>query len=49
MAPMRSPIRRRANAWRPMQLSLKNAEETGRAALGDLTGLTLGFNSLDGD
>ncbi|MEO8419946.1 MAG: imelysin family protein [Hyphomicrobium sp.] len=33
----------------PMQLSLKNAEETGRAALGDLTGQTLGFNSLDGD
>ena len=33
----------------PMLLSLKNAEETGRAALGDLTGQTLGFNSLDGD
>ena len=33
----------------PMQLSIKNAEETGRAALGDLTGQTLGFNSLDGD
>ena len=33
----------------PMLFSLKNAEETGRAALGDLTGLSLGFNSLDGD
>jgi predicted lipoprotein len=33
----------------PMLLSLKNAETTGRAALGDLTGQTLGFNSLDGD
>jgi hypothetical protein len=33
----------------PMLLSLKNAEEVGRAALGDLTGQTLGFNSLDGD
>ena len=33
----------------PMLLSLKNAEDTGRAALGDLTGQTLGFNSLDGD
>jgi predicted lipoprotein len=33
----------------PMLLSLKNAEATGRAALGDLTGQTLGFNSLDGD
>jgi predicted lipoprotein len=33
----------------PMLLSLKSAEETGRAALGDLTGQTLGFNSLDGD
>ncbi len=33
----------------PMLLSLKNAEELGRAALGDLTGQTLGFNSLDGD
>ncbi len=33
----------------PMLLSLKNAEETGRAALGDLTGQSLGFNSLDGD
>lgn len=32
-----------------MQLSLKNAEETGRAALGQLTGQALGFNSLDGD
>ncbi len=33
----------------PMVYSLKNAEETGRAALGSLTGLSLGFNSLDGD
>lgn len=33
----------------PMLFSLKNAEDTGRAALGDLTGQTLGFNSLDGD
>ncbi|HEY8248894.1 MAG TPA: imelysin family protein [Hyphomicrobium sp.] len=33
----------------PMLLSLKNAEDTGRAALGALTGQTLGFNSLDGD
>lgn len=33
----------------PMLLALKNAEETGRAALGELTGRTLGFNSLDGD
>lgn len=33
----------------PMLLSLKNAEETGRSALGDLTGQSLGFNSLDGD
>ncbi len=33
----------------PVLLSLKNAEETGRAALGDLTGQSLGFNSLDGD
>lgn len=33
----------------PLLLSLKNAEDVGRAALGDLTGQTLGFNSLDGD
>ena len=33
----------------PMLFSLKNAEETGRAALGELTGLSLGFNALDGD
>jgi predicted lipoprotein len=33
----------------PMLLSLKNAEVTGRPALGDLTGQSLGFNSLDGD
>ncbi len=33
----------------PMQLSLKNAEEVGRSALADLTGLALGFNALDGD
>ena len=33
----------------PMLLALKNAEETGRPALGDLTGQALGFNSLDGD
>jgi predicted lipoprotein len=33
----------------PMLLSLKSAESTGRAALGDLTGQTMGFNSLDGD
>jgi predicted lipoprotein len=33
----------------PMLLSLKSAESTGRAALGDLTGQTIGFNSLDGD
>ncbi len=33
----------------PMIYSLKNAEETGRGALGSLTGLSLGFNSLDGD
>jgi predicted lipoprotein len=33
----------------PMILSLKNAEETGRSALSSLTGLSLGFNSLDGD
>jgi uncharacterized protein len=33
----------------PMMYSLKNAEETGRAALGTLTGSMLGFNSLDGD
>lgn len=33
----------------PMVYSLKNAEETGRAAFGTLTGSSLGFNSLDGD
>jgi uncharacterized protein len=33
----------------PMVFSLKNAEETGRGALATLTGLSLGFNSLDGD
>jgi predicted lipoprotein len=33
----------------PMLLSLESAEATGRAALGDLTGQTIGFNSLDGD
>lgn len=33
----------------PVLLSLKNAEGTGRTALGDLTGQSLGFNSLDGD
>lgn len=33
----------------PMLLSLKNASDIGRAALGDLTGQSLGFNSLDGD
>jgi predicted lipoprotein len=33
----------------PMLLSLKNAESIGRAALGDLTGQSIGFNSLDGD
>ncbi|MFA5899047.1 MAG: imelysin family protein [Hyphomicrobium sp.] len=33
----------------PMLLSLKNAEIVGRPALGELTGQTLGFNSLDGD
>lgn len=33
----------------PMAASLKNAETTGRAALGELTGQSLGFNSLDGD
>jgi uncharacterized protein len=33
----------------PMAYSLKNAEVTGRAALGSLTGVALGFNSLDGD
>lgn len=33
----------------PMLLSLKNAEELGRSALGELTGQSLGFNSLDGD
>jgi predicted lipoprotein len=33
----------------PMLYSLKNAEETGRAALAALTGASLGFNSLDGD
>lgn len=33
----------------PMLLSLKSAESTGRAALGELTGQTIGFNSLDGD
>ena len=33
----------------PMLLSLKNAETVGSSALGELTGLTLGFNSLDGD
>lgn len=33
----------------PLLLSLKNAEDIGRAALGQLTGQTLGFNSLDGD
>lgn len=33
----------------PMIYSLKNAEETGRGALGALTGSSLGFNSLDGD
>jgi predicted lipoprotein len=33
----------------PLLLSLKNAEETGRAALAELTGQALGFNSLDGD
>lgn len=33
----------------PMAYSLKNAEETGRSALGALTDQALGFNSLDGD
>lgn len=33
----------------PLSLALKNAEVTGRGALGELTGQTLGFNSLDGD
>jgi uncharacterized protein len=33
----------------PLVYSLKNAEETGRSALGALTGQALGFNSLDGD
>jgi predicted lipoprotein len=33
----------------PMIYSLKNAEKTGRDALGSLTGTSLGFNSLDGD
>ena len=33
----------------PMILSLKNAEETGSSALVGLTGLSLGFNSLDGN
>jgi hypothetical protein len=33
----------------PLVYSLKNAEETGRSALGALTGQSLGFNSLDGD
>jgi len=33
----------------PMTFALKNAEVTGRSALGTLTGLFLGFNSLDGD
>lgn len=33
----------------PLAYSLKNAEETGRSALGALTGQALGFNSLDGD
>jgi predicted lipoprotein len=33
----------------PMVYSLKNAEETGRGSLSALTGLSLGFNSLDGD
>lgn len=33
----------------PLVFSLKNAEETGRSALGALTGQALGFNSLDGD
>jgi len=33
----------------PMDFALKNAEVTGRAALGSLTGVALGFNSLDGD
>jgi predicted lipoprotein len=33
----------------PMVLSLKNAESVGSSALGGLTGLSLGFNSLDGD
>lgn len=33
----------------PLTYSLKNAEETGRSALGVLTGQALGFNSLDGD
>jgi hypothetical protein len=36
-------------ALSPMLFSLKNAEETGRAALASLTGVSLGFNSLDGD
>jgi predicted lipoprotein len=33
----------------PLLLSLKSAESIGRAALGDLTGQSIGFNSLDGD
>jgi predicted lipoprotein len=33
----------------PMVFSLKNATETGRSALSALTGLSVGFNSLDGD
>jgi uncharacterized protein len=36
-------------ALTPMTFSLKNAEVTGRSALGTLTGVSLGFNSLDGD
>lgn len=36
-------------ALSPMLFALENSEHTGRAALSTLTGLTLGFNSLDGD
>lgn len=49
MAPDAFADPRARERLKPMLLSLKNAEAVGRPALGDLTGQTLGFNSLDGD
>jgi predicted lipoprotein len=51
MAMAADPLADRAARERlaPMLPALKNAEDTGRPALGELTGQSLGFNSLDGD